>query len=66
MDLNYVEFTRHSPVDSVIVTKIMSEEISRDKDFFYKYNALYVTLEKLRTFPQKTQKFSNVKPKIFP
>ena len=39
MDLNYVEFTRHSPVDSVIVTKIMSEEISRDKDFFYKSNA---------------------------
>ena len=26
----------------------------------------YVTLEKLRTFPQKIHKFSNVKPKFLP
>ena len=39
MDLNYIEFTRHSPVVSVFVTKILSLEILRDKEYFYKTHA---------------------------
>ena len=40
MDLNYIEFTRHSPVNSVFVTKILSQEILRDKEYFYKTKAM--------------------------
>ena len=47
MDLNYVEYSRrqnsqegNSPVKSVTVIKILSQEIVRDKQFFYKTKAL--------------------------